>query len=97
MPRLFGTPPPLTARHCADYMGFTTEWIRRAIVDGVSVRGITVHLDAETLEINGRRLYRIHEDKFSEFLQAIGWKHLPSRPHASLHAVTHARGANDAA
>jgi hypothetical protein len=61
-------------------MGFTTEWIRRAILDGVIVRGVLVRLDAETLEINGRRTYRIHEHKFSEFLVAIGWKHLPRPP-----------------
>lgn len=60
-------------------MGFTTEWIRRAIVEGVTVRGVVVRLDAETLDINGRRKYRIHEDRFGEFLQAIGWKHLPRR------------------
>ncbi len=70
---------PLTARECADYMGFTTEWIRRAIVDGVTVKGVPVHLQAETLEINGRRTYRVHMDQFTDFLQAIGWKHLPKR------------------
>jgi hypothetical protein len=73
---------PLTARECADYMGFTTEWIRRAIVDGVRVKGELVRLEAETLEVNGRRTYRVHMDAFSDFLQAIGWKHLPKRTSA---------------
>lgn len=41
-------------------MGFTTEWIRRAITEGVQVRGVTVKLDAEALDVNGRRKYRIH-------------------------------------
>lgn len=58
-------------------MGFTTEWIRKAITEGVVVRGVTVKLEAETLTLK-RRSYRIHEHNFTEFLQAIGWKHLPS-------------------
>jgi len=82
---------PLTARDCADYMGFTPAWIRRAITDGVLVHGVTVQLEAETLEINGRRTYRIHVGKFSEFLQAIGWRHLPRT--TPIHVVPQARGA----
>ncbi len=74
---------PLTARDCADYMGFTPAWIRRAITDGVRVGPTIVTLDAETLTFNNRRTYRIHVDKFSEFLQAIGWKHLPHRTTAT--------------
>lgn len=91
--------PPLTCRDCADFMGFTPAWIRSAILDGVTVRGVTVKLEAETLELNSRRTYRIHVDKFTEFLMAIGWKHLPHRTDAEssapavLHAVPHARGA----
>jgi hypothetical protein len=72
-------PSPLTARHCADFMGFTTEWIRRAISEGVMVRGRVVKLEAERLELDRRTHYRIHEDSFIAFLQAIGWKHLPRR------------------
>ena len=68
---------PLTARDCADWMGFTPAWIRKAINDGVTVHGRTVKLEAETLSVNGRTTHRIHEHKFTEFLQAIGWKHLP--------------------
>ena len=70
---------PLTARECADYMGFTPAWIRRAITQGVMVRNVVIQLEAETLDFTGRRTYRIHVDRFGEFLQAIGWKHLPSR------------------
>lgn len=86
MRRRFLHDPPLTCRECADYMGFTPTWIRQAIRDGVTVRGKTVKLEAETLALNGRPTYRIHVDKFSEFLQAIGWKHLPTRV-ALLHVV----------
>jgi hypothetical protein len=70
---------PLTVRDCADYLGFTTEWIRRAITDGVNVHGVLLKLEAETLTFNKRRTYRIHLDKFTQFLRAIGWKHLPAR------------------
>src|ERR1700738_4804365 len=86
---------PLTARECADYMRFTTEWIRRAITEGVTVRGVPILLDAETLSLNGRRTYRIHLDKFSEFLQALGWKHLPARTEAPVrpHALPRASNA----
>lgn len=89
------TEKPLTARECADYMGFTPAWIRRAITDGVLVHGATVQLEAETLVLNGRTTYRVHVDKFSDFLQAIGWKHLPHQasPRAPLHAVPHQKGA----
>ena len=70
-------PRPLTARECADYLGFTTDWIRRAITDGVPVDGGVVKLEAERLLLTRRTQYRIHEEKFTVFLQAIGWKHLP--------------------
>jgi hypothetical protein len=36
-----------------------------------------VRLDAERLDLNGRRLYRIHADAFRQFLQAINWPHVP--------------------
>lgn len=75
-PRVFSD-RPLTARDCADYMGFTPAWIRKAITEGVQVRGTTVRLAAETLEVNGRRTYRVYEHSFSTFLRAIGWSHLP--------------------
>jgi hypothetical protein len=79
MPRFVGE-PPLTTRDCADYMGLrNTDWIRRAITEGVRVQGQVVTLDAETLLTNGRHLYRIYEEQFTEFLRAIGWKHLPAR------------------
>jgi hypothetical protein len=70
---------PLTARECADYLGYTTDWIRRAIADGVPVDGGVVKLEAERLSLTRRTQYRIHEDKFTDFLIAIGWKHLPGR------------------
>lgn len=69
----------LTARACADSIGFTPEWIRGAITKGVAVRGRVVTLEAEALTINGRRVYRIHLAKFVEFLTSIGWKRLPTR------------------
>lgn len=77
---------PLTARECAEWMGYTSSWIRRAINDGVLVRGTTVRLEAETLSINGRTTHRIHLDSFVTFLRAIGWKRLPRQPlpHDSL-------------
>jgi hypothetical protein len=59
-------------------MGLTPAWIRKAINQGVvDVHGVVVKLEAETLTINRRRILRVHEHKFAEFLQAIGWKHLP--------------------
>ncbi len=71
-------------------MGFTTEWIRRAISEGVTIRGQVVKLEAERLVLDRRTHYRIHEDSFVVFLMAIGWKHLPRRtdgpsPDATLH------------
>jgi len=80
---------PLTARECADWMGLTPAFIRKAILAGVVVAdGTTVKLEAETLMINGRHIHRIHEVKFAEFLVAIGWKHLP-RP-APVSELRHA-------
>jgi len=75
------TDPPLTTRACADYMGFSPEWIRQAIEHGHSnQQGLTVRLEAETLTVNGRRLHRIHLDEFIRFLKAYGWKRVPRHP-----------------
>jgi hypothetical protein len=88
----------LKASECADYMGVSSEYIRKAITTGVLVHGILVKLDAETLT-RRRHTYRIHEHAFVEFLMAIGWKHLPSRTPAvpavspRVHAFTQAKGA----
>jgi hypothetical protein len=70
--------PPLTTRACADWMGLTSEWIRAAIVEGVTMRGVPVKLKAERLVLNGRTNYRIHLDDFRAFLQRIGWKRIPA-------------------
>ena len=72
--------PPLTTRECADWMGFSTDWVRAAIDEGVMIEGELVKLEAETLTINGRRVHRIHLDRFVAFLQAIHWKRIPRRP-----------------
>jgi len=74
MPR---PPPPLTTRACADWLGFSTSWIRAAITEGVIVHGQVVTLEAETITLNGRRTHRIHPDHFRRFLIAIGWHRLP--------------------
>jgi hypothetical protein len=74
------TDPPLTTRACADWMGFSPDWIRAAIDEGVTVRGHLVKLDAEILTMNGRRSHRVHLDAFIVFLTAIGWKRIPPRP-----------------
>jgi len=71
---------PLTTRDCADFMGVSTQWIRRAITDGKTLEGGTiVKLEAETIPLARRCTCRIDADRFLEFLQAIGWKHLPAR------------------
>lgn len=77
--------PPLTTRACADWMGFTTEWVRGAIDEGVSISGHVVKLEAETLTINGRRSHRIHLDHFRTFLRAIGWMRIPRLPRSLVH------------
>lgn len=73
------TDKPLTPRECADFTGFTSQWIRDAINHGVDVAGDTVKLEAEVLVLNGRTNYRVYEQDFVTFLKAIGWKHLPRR------------------
>jgi hypothetical protein len=74
------TDPPLTTRECADWMGLTASWVRAAIDEGVTVGGRVVRLEAETLMLNGRRINRIHLDRFVVFLAAIGWKRIPRHP-----------------
>lgn len=70
---------PWSTRACADYLGFTPEWVRRAIDDGVTIAGgQRVQLEAETIVICGRRRHRVHRDAFVRFLRAIGWQRLPS-------------------
>jgi hypothetical protein len=71
---------PLTTRACADYLGLTRQWVHQAVTEGVHVGNTLVKLEAERLELNKRVTYRIHGDKFVEFLQAIGWKRLPRIP-----------------
>jgi hypothetical protein len=70
---------PWTTRACADYVAFTPEWIRTAINEGVVIDGQRVKLEAETVTTGARRIYRIHVDKWSDFLTAIGWQRLPAR------------------
>jgi hypothetical protein len=74
--------PPLTTRLIADYLAMTTEWVRNAIDNGVTVPGrlLPVKLEAETLTINGRKVHRIHHDRFRAFCQAIGWARIPTLP-----------------
>jgi hypothetical protein len=71
---------PWTTRACADFLGFTPEWIRVAIVEGVSVHGCVVKLEAEAFTVGRRRTYRVHVDRFVAFLETIGWKRLPFIP-----------------
>lgn len=69
-------------------MGVTQSWIRSAINQGVTHQGRRVTLEAETLELNGRNMHRIHVDAFITFLKAIHWKRLPAvaAPPTSLEA-----------
>jgi hypothetical protein len=77
---------PLTTRDCADYLGFSTQWIRRAIAEGVTLRdGQIVKLEAEALTLPGRTTYRIDSDQFAAFLVAIGRKHVPALVHVHDH------------
>jgi len=70
---------PLTTRDCADFMGRSTKWIRRAIVDGVTTADGRTVKAAQTLEISSRTTYRIPADRFRDFLLALGCRHLPAR------------------
>jgi hypothetical protein len=78
--------PPLTTRLCADYLGMTTEWMRAAIDKGVIVPGrmLPVKLEAETLSINGRKVHRIHHDRFVAFCKDIGWARIPALPRSDI-------------
>jgi len=85
----------LTARDCADWMGCSTEWIRRAINTGVTAAdGATmVKLAAATVSSTGRRrTYRVYRQDFIAFLTAIGWSKIPGQ-HATMHVFPHAKGA----
>jgi hypothetical protein len=85
----------LTARDCADWMGCSTEWIRRAINTGVTAAdgAVTVKLVAATVSGTGRRkFYRVYRDDFIAFLTAIGWSKLPGQ-HATVHPFPQAKGA----
>jgi hypothetical protein len=74
---------PLTVRDCADWMGYSTEWVRRAIHRGVTAPdGSTVKLAAVSLPGRLRRSHRIHLDDFVAFLLAIGSTKIP-RQHAT--------------
>jgi hypothetical protein len=75
----------LTVRDCAEWMGCSTEWIRRAINTGVTAPDrSTVKLAAETLSGTGRRrTHRVYRDDFIAFLTAIGWSKIP-RPSATV-------------
>ncbi len=61
--------PPLTTRECATWMNVPFTVVHGAIVDG--------ELEAEGVDVNGRRLLRIHHDAFIRYLKKIGWKRLP--------------------
>jgi hypothetical protein len=81
---------PLTVRDCADWMGYSTEWVRRAIHRGVTAPdGSTVKLAAVSLRGRVRRSHRIHLDDFVAFLLAIGSSKIP-RQHAPPYAHAHA-------
>ena len=76
--KLLGS-PPLKVSECAAYMGVGKSYILNAINVGVPVNGVLVQLEAERIPGTQRHTYRIHEHAFLAFLQAIGWKHLPTR------------------
>lgn len=69
------TDPPLTTGDCADWMGVGRDLIRGAIADPDPAK----RLAAEVVEVNGRRLIRIHLDDFCAWLKKIGWKRLPKQ------------------
>jgi hypothetical protein len=79
-------PEALTTRDCAEWMGYTTQFIRNAITRGVTAAdGTTVKLEAETTARTARRKsYRVYRDNFTGFLIAIGWSHIPGQ-HAPVH------------
>lgn len=64
-------PPPLSTRECADYLGVSTEYIRKVILDG--------HLQAEKIEVPGRQpVYRVTEADFLAFLKLVKWSRMPN-------------------
>ena len=76
------TDPPLTPRDVATWTGFSIEWVRIAILDGITNhRGEVCKLAAETMVLNGRTIRRIHLDEFHYFLRCIGFDRLPALPH----------------
>jgi hypothetical protein len=69
-----------TPRQCGDYMRISPAWVRVAITDGVVVAdGRIVKLEAETVATGTRHTYRVHVDKYIDFLKGIGWHRLPAR------------------
>jgi len=60
-------------------MGRSTQWIRRAIVDGVTTAdGRLVKLAADApIALASRAEYRIRPEAFRAWLVAIGYPHLP--------------------
>lgn len=79
--------PCYKVRECATWLGVSPHWVRKAIRAGVNTGGCDisaavgrrwVRLEAESITVNGRHMYRIHEDAFVTFLRAIGSKRLPA-------------------
>jgi hypothetical protein len=70
----------LTTRDCADWVGYSTEWIRRAINAGVTApSGRTVKLEAATVRSGRRRCYRVYREAFVDFLITIAWTKIPGQ------------------
>jgi hypothetical protein len=61
-------------------MGFAPNFIRQAIVRGVSIgpRAKKIRLRAEIIVIGRRRRYRVHHDQFATFLRQLGWQRMPT-------------------
>jgi hypothetical protein len=77
----------LTTGDCASWMGYSTQFVRNAIRQGVTAPdGTTAKLAAEaTVSLRARRrVYRVYRDAFIAFLTAIGWSHIPGQ-HATVH------------
>jgi hypothetical protein len=73
-------PPAVRVSECARYMGVSSNWICKAITEGMPVHGVTVKLEAEVVPGGPRHTYRIYEDQFKAFLVAIHWKRIPAGP-----------------
>jgi hypothetical protein len=80
----------LTTRDCADWMGYSTQWVRQAITRGVTAAdGRTLKLAADAMSLTARRpTFRVYRDDFITFLTAIGWKRIPGQ-----HARAETQGA----